>query len=183
MPRLVRSYGQNHFHFISTSTYHRARLFDAEPFRNLFVRTLGQVRDSLGFHLLGYVLMPEHFHLLLWPAPETDPSDVLQSLKVRTAMAILAVLRKSSAEPWCAQMLARTALPATVHSSATHRVWQRRFYDMNIWSEAKVQEKLKYVHGNPVKRGLVPSPEQWRWSSFRFYHLEDSSLLAMDRVP
>jgi len=50
---------------------------------------------------------------------------------------------------------------------------------MNIWSEAKVQEKLKYVHGNPVKRGLVPSPEQWRWSSFRFCHLEDSSLAAM----
>ena len=55
MPRLVRSYGQNHFHFITTSTYHRARLFDAEPFRNLFVRALGQVRDSLEFRLIRYV--------------------------------------------------------------------------------------------------------------------------------
>jgi len=183
MPRLVRHYGQNHLHFITTSTYHRARLFDAEAFRNLFVRALDQVRDSLGFHLLGYVLMPEHFHLLIWPAAQADPSVILQSLKVRTAMVILARLRKSPAQPWCVKMLARTALPASVHSPATHRVWQRRFYDMNVWSDAKVQEKLKYMHGNPVKRGLVRSPDEWRWSSFRYYFLEDSSLLAMDRLP
>ncbi|HEV2177961.1 MAG TPA: transposase [Terriglobia bacterium] len=183
MPRLVRYYGQNDIHFITTSTYHRARLFDAELFRSLFAQTLGQVRDSLGFRLLGYVVMPEHFHLLLWPAPEADPSRILQSLKVRTAMAILDTLRKSKAQPWCARMLERIALPATVHSPALHRVWQRRFYDTNIRSDAKVREKLNYMHGNPVKQRLVPSPEQWPWSSFRHYHLEDSSLLAMDRMP
>ena len=98
-------------------------------------------------------------------------------------MAILSRLRKSQAQPWCAKMLMRTALPATVHSPATHRVWQRRFYDLNIWIDAKVREKLKYMHGNPVKRGLVPSPEQWLWSSFRYYHHAEGSFLAMDRVP
>ena len=183
MPRLARYYGQNHLHFITTSTYHRTRLFDAELFRNLFAQTLGEVRNSLQFRLIGYVLMPEHFHMLLWPAPEADPSRILQSLKVRTAMAILARLRKSPAQPWCVRMLARIALPATVHSPAAYRVWQRRFYDLNIWSDAKVREKLKYMHDNPVKRRLVRSPEQWPWSSFRYYHLEDNSLLAMDRMP
>ena len=125
----------------------------------LFVRALSEAHDALEFHLIGYVLMPEHFHLLLWPGPQADPSVILQSLKVRTA------------------------LPATVHSAATHRVWQRRFYDLNIWSDAKVREKLKYMHGNPVKRGLVRSPEQWRWSSFLDYHLQDGSPLTMDRLP
>ena len=82
MPRLVRYYEQSHAHFITTSTYHRARIFDAIPFRNLFVWALGQVRDDLAFHLIGYVLMPEHFHLLLWPGRQADPSAILQSLKV-----------------------------------------------------------------------------------------------------
>ncbi|HEY6270519.1 MAG TPA: transposase [Terriglobales bacterium] len=99
MARLVRFYDQNHLHFITTSTYHRARLFDAELFRNLFVHALGQARDSLAFRLIGYVVMPEHVHLLLWPAPEADPSRILQSLKVRTAMAVPATLRKSHAQP------------------------------------------------------------------------------------
>ena len=49
--------------------------------------------------------------------------------------------------------------------------WQPWYYDFNVYSGKKKREKLDYMHMNPVKRGLVESPEQWRWSSFRFYHL------------
>jgi putative transposase len=48
-------------------------------------------------------------------------------------------------------------------------IWQRRFYDFNVWTERKRVEKLRYMHRNPVKRGLVIQPEQWVWSSFRDY--------------
>jgi putative transposase len=80
-------------------------------------------------------------------------------------------------------MLERVRLLSTVHSHAHPRVWQRRFYDMNIWSEKKRFEKLNYMHGNPVKRGLVSSPDQWPGSSIWFYILGDESLLKMDRMP
>jgi putative transposase len=73
----------------------------------------------------------------------------------------------------------RTALTV----ATPYRVWQRRFYELNVRSEKKRLEKLNYMHGNPVKRSLVSSPDQWPWSSFRFYYLEDSSLLTMDRLP
>ncbi|MBZ5597042.1 MAG: hypothetical protein LAN83_01860, partial [Acidobacteriia bacterium] len=46
-------------------------------------------------------------------------------------------------------------------------LWQARFYDFNVWTERKRVEKLRYMHRNPVKRGLVTSPELWRWSSYR----------------
>ncbi len=49
--------------------------------------------------------------------------------------------------------------------------WQARFYDFNVWTTKKRVEKLRYMHRNPVQRGLVDSPEQWRWSSYRFYAL------------
>ncbi len=74
-------------------------------------------------------------------------------------------------------------LPPSVHSRATYRVWQRRFYDLNVWSERKRLEKLRYRHANPVKRRLVQSPDQWPWSSFRYYYLRDESLMAMDHLP
>jgi putative transposase len=48
-------------------------------------------------------------------------------------------------------------------------VWQARFYDFNVWTERKRIEKLRYIHRNPVKRGLVAEPDQWCWSSFRSY--------------
>ena len=54
---------------------------------------------------------------------------------------------------------------------------------MNIWSEKKRIEKIDHMPNNPVKRVLVVQPGDWPWSSWRFYYLEDSSILAMDRLP
>jgi len=48
----------------------------------------------------------------------------------------------------------------------TRRFWQVRYYGFPVWSERKRVEKLRYIHRNPVKRGLVARPEDWRWSSF-----------------
>jgi putative transposase len=67
------------------------------------------------------------------------------------------------------------------------RFWQARFYDFNVWTERKRIEKLRYIHRNPVERGLVASPEQWRWSGFRWYlcgergpvQINDTDILVM----
>ena len=183
MPRQQHYYGLNHLHYLTASTYRRARVFDSQRIRLHFVKTLAELRVRLGFKLLGYVLMPEHFHLLIWPGERADPSKIVQSLKERTAIFILRNLRDNQHHPWCGKMLARLTLPSTVQHHGPGRVWQRRFYDLNVWSERKRLEKLNYMHGNPVKRGLVTSPDLWAWSSFRFYYLEDSSLLSMDPLP
>jgi len=62
----------------------------------------------------------------------------------------------------------RTPQPRRLWDAPRH-LWQARFCDFNVWTEHKRIEKLRYMHRNPVKRGLVESPEQWAWSSFRFY--------------
>ena len=68
--------------------------------------------------------------------------------------------------------------------AANHRARESlKSYDLNVWSEKKRLEKLNYMQGNPVKRGLVASPGRWAWSSFRFYYLGDTSVLAMDHLP
>jgi hypothetical protein len=85
--------------------------------------------------------------------------------------------------PWCERVLKRFELPPTVHDHARYRVWNRRGYDMNVWSEKKIHEKLNYMHNNPVKRGLVAQPGDWPWSSWRYHCLKDSSVLTMDRAP
>jgi len=59
-------------------------------------------------------------------------------------------------------------------------VWQKRFYDFNVWTERKRIEKLRYMHRNPVKRGLVEQPDQWRWSSFRSYFLGERGLVRVN---
>jgi putative transposase len=100
--------------------------------------------------------MPEHFHMLV-SEPRTKPLfRAMQVLKQRVSLQCRQRRRRNNQ-----LVLWKTELPPTF--------WQPRYYDFNVYSEKKKVEKLRYMHRNPVKRGLVESPEQWRWSSYRYY--------------
>ncbi len=88
--------------------------------------------------------MPEHVHLLISEPESASLALALQMTK---------------------QMVSRALRPA----GGTSPFWQPRYYDFNVWSERKRVEKLRYLHRNPVRRGLVKEPEKWAWSSFRHY--------------
>ena len=62
-------------------------------------------------------------------------------------------------------------------------MWQKRFYDFNVWSRRKRVEKLRYTHRNPAKRGLVLEPEQWAWSSYRGYALGEEGIVKLNQWP
>ena len=134
---------QRCLHFITFSCYRRMPLLDSTVARNLFERELEQVRHWYGCFITGYVVMPEHVHLLISEPESSQLSVVIQMLKQITSQKLKA------------------------QSSA--RFWQIRYYDFPVWSEKKRIQKLRYIHRNPVKRGLVARPEDWRWSSFVHY--------------
>ncbi|HXJ95675.1 MAG TPA: transposase [Terriglobia bacterium] len=171
MPFYHRTYNRGELQFITSSTYRRAPLFFSERFRRCFVQRLEEVRQELKFMLIGWVLMPEHFHLLIKPQPAESTPDIMKGLKEVTAERILKTLRRNLQHAWCQKMLARLRLPGTVHDESRYRLWQRRFYLLNVYTEKKRLEKLTYMHNNPVKRRLVSTPGEWPWSSWRFYFL------------
>jgi len=182
MPVYHRTYSPGQLQFITTSTYRRAPIFLSERLCHGFVQRLEEVRQEMKFLLLGWVLMPDHFHLLLCPQPAGSTSLIVKGLKEQTAERILKTLRENLPHPWCRKMLSRLRLPSSVHDESHYRLWQRRFYPFNVYTEKKYLEKLQYMHNNPVRRGLVSSPGDWAWSSWRFYFLEDVSMLRMDRL-
>jgi len=148
VPRnLTRYFGNGDLHFITCSCYHREPILGSAYRRDLFLTVLEQVRERYAFVVLGYVVMPEHFHLLVSEPHRATPSVVMQAIKLGFARRVI----------------------GRSHSTVPVHVWQRRFYDFNVFTERKRVEKLRYIHRNPVKRGLVDEPDQWRWSSFRFY--------------
>lgn len=129
--------------------------------RDIFVKELGKVRDEMGFHLLGDVVMPEHVHLLMSEPKQGTPSKVLQKLKLRVAWK----LRKRGKPVGARQM----RLLFAEMGEPPRAFWQARFYDFNVYSKGKKMEKLNYMHANPVIRGLVKHPRDWAWSSWGFY--------------
>jgi putative transposase len=128
------------FHFITFSCFRLERYLASPNARFLFEEILERVRQRCRFCVIGYVVMPEHVHLLL-SEPEIEPlAKALHALK-------LSMSKRSIQRPF----------------------WQTRYYDFNVFTERKRMEKLRYMHCNPVKRGLVEEPQDWRWSSFVHY--------------
>ena len=160
---LHRYYGAEHLHFITCSCYRRLPLLRSARSRDRFLSVLEQTRKRYRLVVVGYVIMPEHVHLLLSEPEVGTPSTVMQVLKQRTARALLP--KRKPYDPRQSQLFGERSIRAPF--------WQTRFYDFNVWTEKKRVEKLRYMHRNPVKRGLVPAPEDWRWSSYRFYLLDE----------
>jgi putative transposase len=144
MPRgLVRFHHSGSFHFITFSCYHRLPLLARTRGYRVFEAELEAVRVRYGFVIAGYALMPEHVHLLV-----NEPS-------LGTLATVIQVLKQNTSRK--------------LHRSGQAQFWQRRYYDLVVSSEAKRLEKLRYIHRNPVKRGLTSGPAAWPWSSFRHY--------------
>jgi putative transposase len=139
----VRYQNQRSLHFLTFSCYRRRKLLDTPAAREIFECDLERVRRWYGCCIAGYVIMPEHVHLLVGEPERGKLSLVIQMLK---------------------QITSRKLKPCN-----QPRFWQVRYYDFPVWSEDKTIEKLRYMHRNPVKRGLVPGPEDWKWSSFVHY--------------
>jgi putative transposase len=173
--RLKRIYGQRHLHFITFSCYRRLPLLKTVRARDVFVRELAKVRCEYEFLLVGYVVMPEHIHLLISEPRKGTPSTVLQMLKQRVSKK----LRKKSRTNFVGQL--RLAFPEPVEHIRSF--WQARFYDFNVYTSRKKREKLEYMHRNPLTRGLVNHPKDWPWSSWSFYGMGKPGLVSIDSVP
>ena len=158
--QLRRYYGAGYLHFITTSCYRRQSLLQKPQNRDLLLEVLERVRRRYRFVIVGYVVMPEHVHLLLSEPERGDPSKVMQAIKQGFAWRLLHKLRAAN-DPGQGSLWSA----ALDHG----HIWQARFYDFVVFTEKKRVEKLRYIHRNPVKRGLVLEPQQWAWSSSRHY--------------
>jgi putative transposase len=177
MPKgLKRHYGLGHLHFLTFSCYRRLPLLRTAKARDDFVRALGVMRDRYRFLLVGYVVMPEHVHLLISEPAQGTPSTVLQALKQRVSRD----LREEARQAPPGQLT--PAFPTG--ESGMPRFWQPRFHDFNVHSAKKRREKLDYMmHANPVKRKLVKNPSAWLWSSASFYASGIPGMIPVDPVP
>jgi putative transposase len=143
MPVGLKRYQQTgNLHFITFSCHHRLPYLASPETKNIVQQLLERTRRSHGFLLTAYVLMPEHIHLLM-SEPERE-----------TLATSLRVLKGESSK---------------LLKGARDHFWQPRYFDFNVFSDTKHIEKVRYIHRNPVTRGLVPKPEDYPWSSFKHY--------------
>jgi putative transposase len=137
---LERRQEKGDLHFVTFSCFRRCAYLGSAAVRDLFEDALQKAHSRYRLEVVGYVVMPEHVHLLVSEPGRESLAVALQGLK-------LSVAGRARMRPF----------------------WMPRYYDFNVQTEAKRFEKLNYMHWNPMKRGLVDRPEDWGWSSYRYY--------------
>ncbi len=143
-------------HFITFSCYHRRRLLDHDQPKRIVLGILNAELERHAARCVGFVLMPDHVHAIVWFPKTGQLSGFMRLWKGRSSAQIKECFAGELAE-------------YSKRFPVTDPVWQVRYYSFEIDSGKKLREKLDYMHWNPVRAGLVLRPDEWRWSSARWY--------------
>jgi len=146
---------EKHAQFITFSCYKRRKLLETDPAKRI---TLGSQLATHGGLCIGFVIMPEHVHCLVWFNEPGHLSTCMDHWKGQTSVKIKNLYRTQFSGYW-----------STIEESDP--AWQARYYPFNVFTQKKLEEKLDYMHLNPVRRGLVTRAVDWKWSSARWYLL------------
>jgi putative transposase len=165
--------------YITVVTNHRLPVFRTDAIKSVVCKGLDEARQSGGFLIFAYVIMPDHLHLLT-DQPKTS-ADVLRRVKGITARKVIdylkdndyqSSLRKLQHEEW--------------KRKHNYSLWQQEKNVFSIFSEAMFMQKVNYIHNNPVRAGLVDRSTDYRWSSARIWRRipdDDEPLLVdFDRI-
>jgi putative transposase len=148
---------------LTLSCHRRLKLFTADAVRKSFLTALDGARKEFDYEVWAYVIMPEHVHVLANPRQRAyDIQAFRTKLKKDSGLLGMSFIR---ADP-----VTLANLAVKEGSLLRHRFWQDgKGYDRNLWTPHLIWKSIRYIHGNPVQRGLCETPAEWPWSSYRWF--------------
>ena len=144
-------------------------MLDYEPLQHKLLELLVQKLDEYGGICSGFVIMPDHVHLIIWFGKPGELSRFMKSWKQTSSMKLKKMLR--GVAPQFASKI-----------PSAEPFWQPKYYPFNLYSPQKAEEKLDYIHKNPVTAGLVERAVDWKWSSARHYQLDEPSMVQLEWI-
>jgi putative transposase len=156
---LKRLHHSGQSHFLTFSCYHRLPLLAQMRMQDAFLLALEQTRRRFQVHVFGFVVMPEHVHLLL-----SEPDGEMFSRAVQMLKSKVSIQARKESKRVAGDM----------------PFWQTRYFDHNVRNEEGIVTQLRYIHRNPMKRGLCAAPEDWPWSSFRAWALGEPGTVEVE---
>lgn len=227
---------EGHAYFVTTKVIGSQNLFFFDKFCQIIIDNLNFYRKTKRFKLLGYVIMLDHLHMIIWPFGKFTISDILMNFKEFTAKQIIRELEENvtqhrealaprpelagesparrgrlafsgmvnypevlsnrenqvprpdlhdngaGRETRTSRLLAYFKEKAKNIRGQNYKVWMSRNWIENIYSDKFLEQKLEYIHRNPVKAGFVKDTADWKYSSARNYYLNDNSVIKIDIV-
>ncbi len=163
-------------YYITSVIYSRTKIFTAPSFVVPIIDSLNYYRYQYSIKIIGYVVMPDHLHLLLYPLIESAITAFMRDFKRFTSGRITRQAKVEEKRDWISMF----EQAGTKTERAEFKVWQDSFWEQNIYTEDFIKQKMDYIHMNPVRAGLVSSAIEYPYSSARNYYLDDHHLIAID---
>jgi putative transposase len=165
---------EEQFYFVTTTVRNFTKVFINDDFCNILINNIKYYQNKYEFIILGYVIMPSHFHWIIKTEPEKgNISEIMRDIKKYTAWDVLEKLEKEN------QKLLETFRKG-VKRGQKQQFWIHRFDDQAIRNDKMFWTKLKYIHDNPVKAGLSADVLDYKYSSARNYINQDHSVIFVD---
>ena len=152
-------------------------VFQSHPYFDIITNSLTFCRANKGMRLYAYVIMENHLHLI---AGAPDPSGVIRAFKGFTAREIVAMAESTGRSGLLNEFMKHKK---RYKENSQFQIWQEGAHPQIIRDDDTLNQKIEYIHNNPVRRGYVDAPEHWRYSSARNYYSNDHSVMEIDALP
>ncbi|HEX5807661.1 MAG TPA: transposase [Anaerolineales bacterium] len=162
--------------YITSNIYSRLQIFTRPSFIIPIIDSLNYYRYQYASNIIGYVIMPDHLHLLLWPQNAKIVTDFMRDFKRFTSGRITRQSKVEGKTEW----LKLFEQNGSITDRAEYKVWQDSFWEQCIYTEDFLRQKLNYIHLNPVRAGIVKHASEYPYSSYRNYYMGDRHLIEID---
>lgn len=165
-------YDQHAIHFVTFSVIDWVDALTRKRYRDLIIESLKFCRKEKQLRIIAYCLMPNHVHMIGYCRGYFGLSDVLRDFKKFTANQILQSIKTDpeSRREW---MLRHFSWRGEMNPNNTdYQFWQQGNHPIELYSHKFIEQKIEYIHQNPVKAGWVNKPEDYVYSSARWYSCE-----------
>lgn len=180
MSRNYNFHEKNGAYFISFATVNWIDVFTRDIYFSIMIESLDYCRKNKGMEIYGYCIMPSHVHLI-FRSEFGDPSGLIRDLKRHTSRKIVKAIQdnpQESRRDWMLWMFKRAGQKNS--NVEENQFWQQNNQPIEIYSLKVFEQKLNYIHNNPVITGFVTDPIDWKYSSARNYGNNDQTVLEID---
>jgi putative transposase len=171
MSRKYKIHDQQKLHIVTFTVIHWIDVFTRDNYRTIFIDSLKYCQANKGLEVYAYVIMTNHVHLIIGTSGENVLEGIIRDLKAFTSRSIRKALEDTelpeSRREWMLRMMYRAGKYNS--NNIDYQFWQQYSHPIELSSNRFLDQKLEYIHMNPVKAGFVDEPEAWVYSSARDY--------------
>jgi putative transposase len=154
-------------------------VFQKDIFFQIIIESLRYCQTNKGLILHGYVIMPTHLHMITSTKEPVLLPEVMRDFKHFTSTTIIKTLEKENNIFYIDLF---RSFSKSRNLDQKYKVWQDEYHPIALKSEKWFNQKLDYMHYNPVRKGFVEQPEQWSSSSARNWLLDDNSIIKIEKL-